>query len=550
MLSSKVVRTAIAALIACSLFLTFYWKADSLPDFRSSFKDAIEQPAGDPLTEFEPPAPIGNGRGRLHLLVPATSSNVDLCKLMVSAQILGYPTPVLINFGDDEEEDPYVQHLGKVEGLLEYLQRLEDSSDYDTDFVLIVDGYDGWFQLMPDVLIKRYYEVVKQADARAKKIYGEEVAESNGMTHSIVIGPDKVCWPVDFSRPACWAVPGTTLSRYAFGPQSHNGRDDNNDPKWLNSGTIIGPAQDLKEFLQATLDLIHEDPSVTSDQYYMAQLFGLQEFARLSHNQTRMHEFRDTRYNVELEHPDDTGLMRFEPSIKADVKTEYHILIDGESSLFQTLAFWKQYLTFMTPSHSWYPMRNGTNMTDPTIFNPYHAEIPSDIEDSTKPLNLSSNDIARTLSWSQTELLYNTISHRFPVLIHFTGEKKYRDVWWQRMWFQSSAAELRQASAKLLDYGITADGEQIDGKTWVKAESQHAEEYREAGISGAESDRRGWLSWRTMCGIHEGVLYEQRDQTRFFHPIAPAPSEEEEADIFPLQASTPDDADEPGDAGG
>jgi hypothetical protein len=33
-------------------------------------------------------------QGHLHLLVPATSSNAELCKLLLSCQILGYSTPV------------------------------------------------------------------------------------------------------------------------------------------------------------------------------------------------------------------------------------------------------------------------------------------------------------------------------------------------------------------------------------------------------------------------------------------------------------------------
>ncbi|CAK4022156.1 Hypothetical predicted protein [Lecanosticta acicola] len=510
MLPSKAFRTAVTALVACSVFLILLWGTGAVPNLRPSLKDTVEKPIGDRLTEFVPPEP---GKGRLHLLVPATSSNDDLCKLMVSAQILGFPSPVLINYGDDEAEDPYVQHLAKVEGLLEYLDKIEDSSEYDSDLVLVVDGYDVWFQLRPDVLIKRYYEAIKEADARAVQVYGKETVENNSITHTVLLGPDKVCWPVDFSRPACWAAPATTLGQYGFGPQTSDGRDDNNDPKWLNSGTIMGPAQDLRDFFRGTLELIHENHTTDSDQYYMAQLFGLQEYKRLSHNETRLQEFRDTRYADELSDKE-KAIMRFEPSLESDKKTEYHILIDGSFSLFQTLAFMKQYITFTTPSDSWSPQVEGQE----PFWTPYQVEPPQDLLRSTPPFDLSSDAGTRSTTWDQVTLLYNTISKTFPVLIHFTGEKQYRDIWWQRMWFQSNASELRKSSAKLLDEAISDDI--IDGKKWVKAMSEHAKEYKEAGISGFESDRRGWLSWRAVCGPMEGALFVTRGQEKF-HPREP-----------------------------
>lgn len=81
----------------------------------------------------------------LHLLIPATSSNSEFCKLLLSTTILGYPTPILINYGAKEAADPYKQHLAKVETLLHYLNRLKPISN--DDIVLILDGYDGMFDL-------------------------------------------------------------------------------------------------------------------------------------------------------------------------------------------------------------------------------------------------------------------------------------------------------------------------------------------------------------------------------------------------------------------
>ena len=94
-----------------------------------------------------PPAPsipvttTAPQKARFSLLIPATSSNPDLCKLLLSSQILNYPTPILINYGATEFDDPYVQHLAKVEGILKYLDRLGTTDEYAEDLVLIVGTF-------------------------------------------------------------------------------------------------------------------------------------------------------------------------------------------------------------------------------------------------------------------------------------------------------------------------------------------------------------------------------------------------------------------------
>ena len=98
---------------------------------------------------------------QMHLLIPATSTNHHLCQLMVSAAVMGYPAPVLVNWDAPEASDAYVQHLMKVEGVLNYLDSLPSSQQDDMIFML--DGFDAWFQLPGDALMQRYYDVVNRA---------------------------------------------------------------------------------------------------------------------------------------------------------------------------------------------------------------------------------------------------------------------------------------------------------------------------------------------------------------------------------------------------
>ena len=144
-LSSRIVRTAIAVVFLITLVASFQhiYTIPEQPSYPSEDAQYTTSGIGKDYNEV-----AHSNKGRLHLLIPATSSNPDLCKLLLSAQVLNYPTPVLINYGDVEDtEDAYKQHLAKVEGILNYLEQLDTSSEYDEDLVLILDGYDVHLQL-------------------------------------------------------------------------------------------------------------------------------------------------------------------------------------------------------------------------------------------------------------------------------------------------------------------------------------------------------------------------------------------------------------------
>lgn len=451
-------------------------------------------------------------QAQLHLLIPATSTNQDLCKLLLSAQILGYPTPVLINYGAAEAENAYVQHLAKVEGTIKYLDHLDKSSEFDEDLILVIDGYDTWFQLPPQTLLKRYYALNAAADARTRATYGEKIASQNDMRQKVVFGPDKLCWPVDFRRPACWAVPNATLPEWAFGPQTGVDLErDHNQPRWLNSGTILSPPRELRDLLVAALDMINQNHITDSDQYYMAEVFGKQEFARLVHKPALLEQYRAVKYEWELIHMQDT--IRWDAPMTTG-KTEYHIGIDYESSMFQTFAFWKQYLTWMRPSDSW----RGMKSADPSVPSQYDFNLPNDAAHG-RNLDTSlwqrfTSGVDKEFLFENVELLYNTVTKQAPVIMHFTGEKHFRQLWWQRLWFQSNAGELREASLRIPQN--TSLGE-IAGYTWYNAQLSRAADSETQNFDGAWSDNGDWVSWNTLCSAHEQVLYHVPSDD-FFHP--------------------------------
>ena len=80
-------------------------------------------------------------QAHLHIVIPASQPGPNLCKLLLSLEVLGYPAPVLINWGKEYNEPGLVEggsHLAKITGIADYLDSLGE--DYDEDIVLMVDG--------------------------------------------------------------------------------------------------------------------------------------------------------------------------------------------------------------------------------------------------------------------------------------------------------------------------------------------------------------------------------------------------------------------------
>lgn len=536
LLSSKPAKFIATGLLAVSFALIWLRVSHTSP--HATAHNPIPQIISD-IQHLQVPNPYGvplKGNGRLHLLVPATSTNPDLCKLLLSAQILGYPTPVLINYGDPESEDGYVQHLAKVEGILHYLEQLETSEDYAEDLVLIVDGYDIWFQLRPDVLIKRFYEINAAADARAIQVYGEELVRKYDIRQTIVFGPDKICWPVDFSRPACWAVPESPLPETAFGPRVYDQEDrSKNQARWLNSGSVLGSANDLREVFNATLEAIHTNHTTDSDQFYFANIFGEQEYARLSRKPELLEKAKQVQY---FDDEDESMGYRAEPDI-SNRKTEFHIGIDYYSLMFQTLAFWKQHM-------SWSRAMDSFNA--PSESSPWRIPLAEDIQESMEPFEALKYgmDTGSHPQWSEVDLAYNIITKQQPVLLHVTGnpgEKRYRGLWWSRLWYQAEAEKLRLASQNM-DMRKISDKE-IGGYVWYNAEGD-AEEVAAVGKGGAWTDRRGWLSWKRLCKPHEEEIYDVPDD-EWWHPKPRPPEEDAPPDGLPAEEQPPPEFNPPRD---
>lgn len=427
---------------------------------------------------------------------------------------------MLINWGAEENADPYVQHLAKVWTILEYLDLLADTGK-GSELVLIVDGFDVQFQLPPEVIISRYYSENELANKRIEKQLGIDVMTEHGFKQTVLFSHDKVCWPGDDRRPACWVVPESPFAKMAFGAYTDTGLEANR-PRWLNSGTIMGPIDDVRDIFRATLDLIHKEHITDSDQFYFANVWSTQEYARRTLQPGEPFQ-GITKEDVEW------------PVIEPGQRTEYYLGLDYEGVLFQTMAFFREFITWMTfERRELKPDTWSVNNTQQHVLTDdwyYNAFLPEDIQRARGPFDalLPASNTKRDeneakkapshLTWNDLSLGTNVISQTIFPLLHFTGQKHFRDLWWPRMWFVPYGEELLKAGVKRRmeeekEYGKAMIASyEIGGSTWWHGEvvgkgvNETKMEWGEKG--GAFSGNATFLGWDQLCVMHEKILFQQ-----------------------------------------
>ncbi len=430
---------------------------------------------------------------------------------MLSSMILNYPIPILMNWNALESDDPFRLHLGKIDSVLNYLKTFPPEKD--DDLVLLVDGYDVWMQLPPEIIVRRYYDVIEKQQEWLTSHYGAEAVRKYGLRSSVLFGPDKACWPDEedgLSRAACWAVPQSLLPKYSFGPfddtdfkvaalDQYHAR-----PRWLNSGTVIGPVSEIRNVYEASSRLVRDHHVTDSDQFYFADVWGIQEFARLGLESNVIYPV-----NVSI------------PSIEEGHRTEYHISLDYDASLFQTVGYYDPFIIWLRydgtlqagkPEGSPIPKLDHFELEkDILSLRPPLAAISSPSPQAGKAINMQLPHHATNVSpkgWKEMLLATNLITKHVPALIHMMMEKEYRVKWWKNMWFTPYARELKRASSVEDDSPISE--KPINGRMWYRAEGpviKFPQESSHGRRDGAWSDRGAWIPWSDLCGAHEEFLF-------------------------------------------
>lgn len=401
------------------------------------------------------------------MVIPASHTDSNLCKSVISSAVLGYPAPVLVNW-DQKYEDEHLlfggAHLAKITGVLLYLDSLLNANKKDeNDLVMVIDGFDVWYQLRPNVMIERYLEINKAANLRLK----EEHGKSSRLEQLVVFSSQKRCYPRDNQHPACFAVPQSTLSRDVYGNETDTDVGDLKNPyrkfrpRYLNSGATIGPLWAVRKVFERAKQKMDNRKYVGSDQSVLSEIFGEQEFSRhvmrfqgrsvLRKIMDALAKMMNLGYSYELVDPEHRGDRVFMPLEPEDpMAYEFGIGLDYESKILHSTVFSED-------DTEWVKRENRERITNLTIemgipLPPRVGSLPQEVVDSLQPFYSSRwgyyrmDRIPVWKTWYQVPLITNMWTGVSPVAVHHNahrdGLKSRIKTHWNNTWFHPHVRSL------------------------------------------------------------------------------------------------------------
>ncbi|KAL2678801.1 hypothetical protein Neosp_009552 [[Neocosmospora] mangrovei] len=372
------------------------------------------------------PVPFDTHR-RLQIILPCNEPSTNLCKSVSSALALGFPAPVIVNWGKDYQGGGWHagSHLDKIIGVIDYLDwaainATGENALRDSDLVVVADSTDTWFQLPPDVLIKRYYEANEQAKERYQEQWkglGEVPMEQ-----TIIVSTQKKCFPPRQSGSIlhCDSLPQSPLREDLYGNVTDKDplRYTKNRPRYLNSGSMIGPVGDMRRYfhrVRARMDELQEKGvHLYSDQGIFAEILAEQEIFR---QQLRRREEWD-----------DASIGMFQEEL------DYRVGLDYTQKLFIPTVFEEEDGEIITLNNETHIQRASKQRG---IYPARLHGVPDDIKNATNPLQSLGGEDA--FNWGELPLYADYYTRAIPVIVHHNAHKDNakarRYKWWDRTWF-------------------------------------------------------------------------------------------------------------------
>lgn len=440
--------------------------------------------------------------------------------------VLDYPPPTLIKTEGWNSSiatiDRYLSSSGKFN---------------DDDVVLIVDESDAWFQLPPDLLIQRFYGMLREKNKKLRWRYGKQ-RRTNGDKESvqmyserIIFGADKVCHTNSTYDAACAAVPHSTLMPDIYGPDTDEwnptdvyGLDleidesrivSNFRPRWPSAGATMGLMGDLKLLYHRAAELTAGSYENTTEQVILEKIFGEQEYVREMYRLTKARGWL-ARWGESLGILDTVDVSNVTLPIVQGRRYDYGMGLDYKSDLFFTMYHtgndqaWLEYDDVETLSEI--QRRHGVPREHRLLLPNDMADLPSPFtqQNNTKPLSFTPFETQHVdylphpvnASWDNIRLATNVRTGSVPAVLHFNHTLVQNTAaWWPAMWFHPhSRALLRKYIRSTQEPNAVASSLQGGSDAWDTR----------GGRGGVWNNQNEWKGWAEVCKGYEGMVF--RDQ--------------------------------------
>ena len=409
-------------------------------------------------------------------------------------------------------------HLTKITGVLEYLQWATDSNTTadgkleEDDLVLMLDAYDIWMQLPPSVLIKRYFAANAQADQRLAMESGSAF-DNSFPRQTILTSSQKRCFAPrnSLSDLHCRDLPTSPLPDNIFGffTDSIFAKYQYARPRYLNSGSFMGPAGDMRAYFQRVSDRMNKhlerNPSpdeLSGDQGIFAEIFGEQEISR-----------REAMISGDAA---DALRLRQEDG----ENSEFHLGLDYTQELFYPTCYSETSGSFVRLSDSESLIRDSARAG---VAPPRIESLPGDVALAPSPLAMLENSPVLKQSWASVPLYADFWTTSIPVGIHHNawrdGLKDRQQTWWDRTWYFPFLREM-------LDLRMSANASSVEPIARIGAvETNHTLTVwpyqtkgspRAALLFGSSQDgslRLKGADWATVCQSRETADNQDEEQS-------------------------------------
>lgn len=429
-------------------------------------------PAGATRHEDEPEfnSPImPPKKPRFHLLIPATTPGSKLCKTILSAAVLRYPVPTLIQYNISNEDQQ--TGGGSVRKIANYLLSKEVQLD---DLVLIVDD-DTWFQLPAEIMIHRFERSTKKANTYLHEKYGgsrargSKTAELQMTSQQVLFGADRGCSVNSATYPQCFGLPAAV--DYLKKASADNLR-------YLDPSTAIGRVSNVVPIFTAAADRmsLSRDAGDGFD-VLLGEMFGEQEIHRADVVNSISSTGSKWKAWLAKKLGTNTIALQNATAVLPAQKYEYGIAIDIEHNVFQSMAFSKadvEMLQFNDTDVVAGIVKTTTNATPSSI------TIPADLSRMRPPFQLQARSpqessafqsdldhLPTGLLWSDVNLMTNigVPGSSIPTALHFNKNEPHQERW-SKMWYQPYARSLLRQYIRSPQGTVAAEAAAEGGDRW------------------------------------------------------------------------------------
>jgi hypothetical protein len=380
-----------------------------------------------------------------HLIMSAEKDTDAFCRTTLSAMILNYPPPTVINFHSKFRSD-----LQRGRAMLQSIRHYLNNVKYvhDEDLVLIVDGENSWFQLPSDVVIKQYTTVLEDANARLLKQYGTDNEGHQKYNQTILFGAAKTCEGNDM---ACKFAPKSIMPVNLYSEEASV--DIAHRPaRYLNSKMLMGPARDLRLLYQVAISKLDlKTNHKQTIQSLFATMFAEQQ-ARRNSSKKKKKKTVAASAKFTAFFPNKNPTPEFVEAASSGRRYEFSIGIDYAHTLFQPLSpCAENELLPIIHANSTSPLPPALELSNPPFWTPdltKHNPSPA----SNKPAYIDALAFKpsldalpkRTTPWSNVPLIRNMYTDSIPAILLTSTNPSHAshatsiqtaNVSWSQLWF-------------------------------------------------------------------------------------------------------------------